>query len=226
VRTCSSNGLQRTDRDDRGLAGGDFARDDRLQTQHGRGGHDDRVDAGLGHRPVRAAAEQPDLEAVGGGLGRAGPVADRARRGGHDVLAEDHLRLGEAVEEAVVDHRLCALGRLLRGLEDGQHGALPGVAGVGEQPRRARQPGDVHVVAARVHDRDLVPGGVGRRRGAGVRQAGRLPDRQRVHVGAQHDRGAVAVCEQSHDAGSADPCRPSSRQSVPQRRLARRPVPA
>ena len=38
-------GLQRADRDDRRLAGGDFARDDRLQAQDGRGGHDDGVDA-------------------------------------------------------------------------------------------------------------------------------------------------------------------------------------
>ena len=74
-------GLQRADRDDRGLAGGDLARDDRLQAQDGRGGHDDRVDAGLGHRAVGAAAEQPHLEAVGGGLRGAGPVADRRRRG-------------------------------------------------------------------------------------------------------------------------------------------------
>ena len=52
-----------------------------------------------------------------------GAVADRAGRGGHDVLAEDDVGLGEAVEQAVVDHRLGALGRLLGGLEDREHGA-------------------------------------------------------------------------------------------------------
>ena len=39
---------------------------------------------------------------------------------------------------------------------------------------------------------------------AGVGQAGGLPDRQRVHVGAQHDRGAIAVGQQPDHAGAAD----------------------
>ena len=120
------------------------------------------------------------------------------------MLAEDDLRLGEALEEAVVDHRLGALRGLLGGLEDRQHRAVPGVAGGGEQRGRAGQPGDVHVVPARVHDRHLVAVGVGRGRGAGVGQAGGLLDRQRVHVGAQHDRRAVAVGQQPDDAGAAD----------------------
>ena len=120
-------GLQSADGDDGGLSGGGLARHDGLQAQDGGGGHDDGVDGGLGHRAVGAAAEQPHLEAVGGGLGGAGAVADPAGRGGHDVLAEDHVGLREAVEEAVVDHGLRALGGLLGGLEDGEHGALPGV---------------------------------------------------------------------------------------------------
>ena len=103
-----------------------------------------------------------------------------------------HVEATTAIEPAV------ALG----GLEDGQHGPVPGVAGVGEERGRAREPGDVHVVPAGVHDRDLVAVGVGRRRRAGIRQAGRLADRQRVHVGAQHHRGTVTVAQHADDAGA------------------------
>ena len=134
-----------------------------------------------------------------------GPVADRTCGAGHDVLAEDDRRLGEALEEAVVDHRLGALRGLLGRLEDRQHGAVPGVAGGGEQRGRAGQPGHVHVVSAGVHDRYFVAVRIGRSGGAGVGQAGRLPDRQRVHVGAQHDRRAVAVGQQPDHTRAADP---------------------
>jgi len=67
-----------------------------------------------------------------------------------------------------------------------------------EVRRRAGQPGDVQVVAARVHDPVD---------GARVLEARLLLDRQRVHVGAQHHRRSVAVAEHADDAGAADPGR-------------------
>ena len=77
--------MDRADRDHSGLRGGDLARDDRLQAQHGGSGHHDGIDAGLRHRAVRAAAEEPDLEAVGGGLRCPGAVGDVACGPGHDA---------------------------------------------------------------------------------------------------------------------------------------------
>jgi hypothetical protein len=68
----------------------------------------------------------------------------------------------------------------------------------------AGQPGDVHVVAAGVHDRDLGAGRVRRRGGAGVGEAGGLADGQGVHVGPQHHGRPVAVGEQPDDAGAPD----------------------
>src|SRR3954454_8831111 len=42
---------------------------------------------------------------------------------------------------------------------------------------------------------------------AGVREACRLFDRKRVHVGAQHDGGAITVAQKADDARLADPRR-------------------
>ena len=120
------------------------------------------------------------------------------------MLPEDHVWLGETVEQVVVDHPLRSRPQLLGWLEQRDEGPVPGVRRPRQQLRRARQPGDVHVVSAGVHDRNRVPVGVGAGGGAGVREAGVLLDREGVHVGAQHDGGAVAVAEHPDDAGTAD----------------------
>ena len=104
----------------------------------------------------------------------------------------------------VVDHRLRSRPQLLGRLEQRDEGPVPGIRRPCQQLGRARQPGDVHVVSAGVHDRDRVPVGVGAGGGAGVREAGVLLDREGVHVGAQHDGRAVAVAEHPDDAGPAD----------------------
>ena len=67
----------------------------------------------------------------------------------------------------------------------------------------APEPSHVHVVAAHVPHRHRVPVAVFRHDLAGIGQVGRFLDGKRVHVGAQHDRGPVAVAEQADDAGPA-----------------------
>ena len=66
------------------------------------------------------------------------------------------------------------------------------------------QPGDVHIVAAGVHDRNRVPVRVGCGGRAGEPEAGVLPDREGVHVGSQHDGGSVAVAQHPDAPGPAD----------------------
>ena len=102
---------------------------------------------------MRAAPEQADLQAVGRGSDRPGAAGDGAGRTDHDVLAEHDIGFGEALEQAVVDHRLGALRRLLARLKDRHQGAPPGVARLRQQCRRADQPGHVHVVAAHMPHR-------------------------------------------------------------------------
>ena len=65
----------------------------------------------------------------------------------------------------------------------------------------------MHIVAAGVHDADLVAVLVAHADLAGVRQAGLFDDRQGVHVGADHYGRAGAVLEDRDDAVSAHICR-------------------
>jgi hypothetical protein len=123
---------------------------------------------------------------------------DAARRRGHHVLAEHDVGSREPVDEVVVDHRPRPRRGLLGRLEHGQQRPVPGVARRGETRRRAREPGDVHVVAAGVHH----PVGL-----AGVVEPGLLVHRERVHVGAQEHRRALAVPEHADDAGLPHPRR-------------------
>ena len=62
-------------------------------------------------------------------------------------------------------------------------------------------------MAAGVHHRHRLPLTVDSPDLAGVGQAGRLLDRQGVHIGAQHDGRSLAVAEQADDAGLPDPRR-------------------
>jgi hypothetical protein len=117
--------------------------------QHGGGGHDDRVDRRLRPRAVPAAAEQPHLDVVLLGLRDPRAVADPPGRGWHDVLSQDHVRLGKAVEQMVVDHGLRSCPQLLGGLEQRDERSVPGIRRTREELGGARQPGDVHIVTAR-----------------------------------------------------------------------------
>ena len=108
----------------------------------------------------------------------------------------EHLFDGEALHHAFLDHLVAAAAAFFGRLED--HGDRAGeIARLGEIFRRAEQHGGVAVMAAGMH--------VARRVGS-VGLAGRLGDRQRVHVGAQADGRPVAVPAADHadDAGAAD----------------------
>jgi hypothetical protein len=96
--------------------------------------------------------------------------------------------------------------RLFRRLEHCHQRPLPSVAGLREERRRADEPGDVHVVAAGMHDRHRLAVAVRDFDLAGIGQAGRLLDRQRIHVGAQHDGRPCTVAQEPDDTGLPD-CR-------------------
>ena len=94
----------------------------------------------------------------------------------------------------------CLLGRL----EHQHQRPLPGISRVGQESGRAHQPRHVHVVAACVHDGNGLAGAIGRRLCAGIRQASLFSNRQRVHVGTEHDRRPVTIAQQPDDSGLAD----------------------
>jgi hypothetical protein len=62
----------------------------------------------------------------------------------------------------------------------------------------------VHVVATRVHHGYFGTGGVERSGGARVVEAALLLDRQRVHVGPQHESGSIPGAHQANHAGAAN----------------------
>lgn len=154
-------GLHRPNGDHDRLGCRDLARHDGLQPHDRRCGHDDRIDTRFRHGPMCAAPEQPDLQAVGSRLSRPGPVADLASFAGHDVLTKNDLRLGEPLEQAVIDHRPGTLSNLLRWLEYREQCPVPGMGCCCEQAGGPDQPGDVRVVPAGMHDGNLVPFAVG-----------------------------------------------------------------
>ncbi len=93
---------------------------------------------------------------------------------------------------------------LLGRLADEDQRALPAGLQAGQHAGGADPAGHVHVVAAGVHDADLVAVLVARADLAGVGQAGLLDDRQGVHVGAHQHGRPVAVLEDADDAVAAD----------------------
>jgi len=123
------------------------------------------------------------------------------------MLAQNYVGLRKALEQTVVDHRLCALSRFFRGLEDRHQRTAPRAPRLCHKLAGAREPSDMHVMAAHVRDGNRIAFSIGRSRVAGVRQTRHLLDRQRVHVGAQHDCRTLAIPEQAYNAGFSDPGR-------------------
>ena len=158
-------------------------------------GDHDRVDALLRPSAVGAFAGDGDVEECAAGVAHAlagGDLADR--QAGRVVQAIDAVAR-ETREQAIPQHRLRPAQALLGGLEDEVDGAVEG-PGFRQVLSRAQQHRGVAVMAAGMHQAGVL---------AGVRQVGRLLDRQGVHVGAQADGGlAVAVAQHADHAGLAD----------------------
>ena len=146
---------------------------------------------------VSAAAMDVDGELVGRGEERTRPDGEMAGGDARHVVEAVHLLDGEAVHQAVLEHGLAAAAAFLGGLKD-HHSRAGEVARFAEITRGAEQHGGVAVMAAGVHE-----AGILRR----VREAGRLGDRQGVHVGAKPDHPAavaLAAADDADHAGAAD----------------------
>ena len=179
------------DGDDRRGAGIEPSRHDRLErSDDGRGG-DDRIDALVRTRPVRALAMNCDRERCRR-TRRAARLRDHLsdREAPVDVPAED---CRHAVERPALEDRRRAVADFLGRLQHDQHVTARGLPG--EKHRGADRPCRVHVVATGVHN----AGDFGR-----VRQSGRFLNRQRIDVAANRDdrRLAIAARHSRDDAGS------------------------
>ena len=131
----------------------------------------------------------PKLSALASaGPGAHGEFAERQVR--PIVHAVDGLHR-EFLEQAFSYHHAAAGDVLLGGLKDEMHGAVE-IAGLGEVARGAEQHGGVAIVTAAVE----FAGNAG-----AVREIVEFLHRQRVHVGAQPDGGAVAALQRPHHAG-------------------------
>jgi hypothetical protein len=126
--------------------------------------------------------------------------------GHHDVLAQHDSRPGKPVEQTIVNHGLSTFRGLFARLEDCHHRPMPLLSCLRQQRGRADKPGHVHVMATHVPDRHRVPPRIFRLDLACIGQTRGLLDRQRIHVGAQHDGRPIAIAEQANDTGFADAC--------------------
>jgi len=169
-----------------------------LQRDHHLARGRDRVGGPVRLGGVPAPAADGDRDLVGGGEHRAWPGGEHPER----ELARRHVQAERRdrpaagrVEHALADHVPGAGVALFSRLEHEDHRAgqlgLPGAQQLG----RPGQHGHVQVVPARVHD-PVVPRRVGK--------AGRLGDRQRVHVAAQQHHRSRASASQ-HRGHRAEP---------------------
>ncbi len=125
------------------------------------------------------------------------PVGDHPGRQRRRVLGQDVVGPPAPPVEAVGEHRPGPLQRLLGRLPGHDEGAAPGPGRPREQQGRARRRGQVQIV----------PAGVRRLPVGGVRQSGRLPDRQGVEFGPQQDGGPVPVAQHTGHTVPADAAR-------------------
>ncbi len=176
-------GVERRHRDDDRVERVGLAGDDLLQVRDHLRGDRDRVDGLVRVRAVAAVAEDLEREQVGGGH-------DRARRRRDVPVSRLESRCTPATRSAPsrtpasMSARGAAGRQLLGVLEDEAHLAGELVAALDEELRGAEQHRRMAVVSARVHD-------AGPRRD--VRDVVLLQDRERVHVGAEHDDLARAA---------------------------------
>jgi len=147
-------------------------------------------------RAVSFATFERDIEGIGGGHHHLGVVAHFPRLYRWPVVIAEHDVHLRIVQRALGDHRLRAGERFLRRLEDQLHATAQLAFHLRERGRHAERDHRVHVVTAGVH----LPRHLG-----GERHTALLEDRQRVHVGADADRGAgLRAVDHGDDARLAD----------------------
>ena len=178
------------------LQGVDAAADHGLELDNGLRGHDNRVDALMRQRAMRAAPDDLHLELVGGSPQRTAPdhrLPQRAKA--PDVQPKGCLRLG-ALQHAIGDHGTCPLGDLLGWLEHELDPTSQLVLPPGQQGRHAQPDGGVAIVTAGMHLARVL-------RGKG--QTSLLVNRQRVHVKTQQDgRAGMRALQDGHYTGLAN----------------------
>ena len=182
--------VQRADGDDHRLRRCNFAARNRLEQRYKLGGSDDRIDRFLGHRAVAAAADQLDVETIGGrkesavadsDLAGVEPAVEMEREGAVDV---------RVFERPVRDHLLVAGEAFFARLKTEDKHARDLFPAAVELARRSQQHRHVSIVAARVHD--------ARFRRA-IRRVVELFDRKRVHIGAQQRCGPILAASQRRE---------------------------
>ena len=142
--------LHRANAEHRLVHGREVARHDALRGGDDVPSHQHRVHGLVRPRPMPALAGDGDLHPVHRCLHRAGGDANHAQRHIGGIVLGVDLRAGEAVEQAVFDHRAGTGVALFTGLKNQTRGAakLPRLHQIA---RRADQHGGVAVVPASVH---------------------------------------------------------------------------
>ncbi len=194
-------GMEAADRQHRRFQRVDAARDDGLQGDHQLRAGEQRINALVRHRRMRALALDLDHQFVHRRHQRSRTDREAAERNAGNVVHAVDLIDGETIHQAILDHRRRTGTALFRGLED-HHRITGEIAGLGEIARRAEQHRGVAIVTAGMH---LA------RRFRLIGQIGVFVDRQRVHIGAQADRlraaarGRLAALDHADHAGLPQP---------------------
>ncbi len=158
------------------------------------GGDHDGIDGRMRRCSMPALAVDRDPNGVG--VRVVGSRSDRHDSGGlcvADVQRHRHVWLGEACEEAIVDHPLGSADGFLGGLADQHQRPVPGIFAARHDFGRAQQRRHVHIVSAGMHHPNVAPRVIFRADFTGVRQASLLFDGERIELSAQHDGWARAV---------------------------------
>src|SRR5689334_5906315 len=101
---------------------------------------------------MRSLTIKRDANAVSSRENRADLCTDFSRGVSQHMLSERHIRLGNAVAQAVVNHRFRAATDLFRRLKQCYKGSTPRLLSVSEEVRRAQQTRHMRVMAASMCD--------------------------------------------------------------------------
>ena len=153
---------------------------------------------------MAACALDRDAQDIGRGKhGPGTPSEYAARRIGHDMEREG--RIGQRVDQAVVEHEARTVMAFFAGLEHELHGAGQLVAPGAQHFRRADQHRNMRVMPAGVHRTAYL---------RAVIQTSIFVQRQRIHVTAQQNRAAVGGAFQCRNqAGCGRPLAKLQRQT-------------